>query len=57
MLAPLGPGPEDNVEVANGLDERLRDAVAREQKFSSASCGTSGADAQEQTDWTDTTGT
>ena len=33
MLDPLGPGPEDNVEAGSGLDERLRDAVAREQTF------------------------
>ena len=33
MLAPVGPGPEDNVEAASGLDECLRDGVAREQKL------------------------
>ena len=27
-----GPGPEDNVEAASGLDECLRDAVVREQE-------------------------
>ena len=64
----LGPGPVHNV-AARGLDERPRDAVAREQEFrgeavpkvdpwaGSASRGTSTADAQEQADWTDTVGT
>ena len=33
MLAPLGPGPESDVKAARGLEERLRDAVAREQEF------------------------
>ena len=33
MLVPLGPGPEDLVEAASGLEERLRDGVAREQEF------------------------
>ena len=33
MLAPLSPGPEDNVEAASGLDERLSDAVAGDQEF------------------------
>ena len=29
----LETGPEDNVEAASGLDERLGDALAREQKL------------------------
>ena len=33
MLAPLGSVPEDIVEAASGLDERVRDAEAREQEF------------------------
>ena len=34
MLAPLGPGSEDNEEAAGGLEERLRDDVAaRERDF------------------------
>ena len=33
MLAPLGQRLGDNVKAAGGVDERLRDAVAREQEF------------------------
>ena len=35
VLAPLGPGSEDNVVAASGLDGRLRDAVARKPEFRS----------------------
>ena len=36
-LAPLRSALKNNVEAASGLEERLRDALAREQEFR---CGT-----------------
>ena len=62
MLAPLGPGHEDKVKAASGLDERPRHGMKRELEVDHEVAaqfpeGTSAADAQDQTDWTDTTRT